>query len=97
MKYGKLLLALAAGFAAVKLFCKRKDTGEISLENIRKGIANGWYTAQVYSAELDNGESHFYVVLTGKDTNGNEEQSTNEITYDTFRALLDDGVDIMLG
>ena len=87
MKYGKIILALAAGFAAVKLFCKRKDTGEISLANIRRGIKNGWYSAQLL--DMDD---KYYVQLSGKRTDGSEEQGVYEISKATFDALKTDGV-----
>jgi len=87
MKYGKIILALAGIFAAVKVICK-KDTGEISLANIRRGIKNGWYSAQLMDMD-----GKYYVQLSGKRTDGSEKHGVYEISKATFDALKTDGVE----
>lgn len=59
----------------------------VSLDNIRKGIARGWYTAQLTTA---NG--HLAVRLSGQITNGQNYSDVYPVTKATFDALKADGV-----
>ncbi len=89
MKTTTVLIALAAGFAAVKLFGKKcKNTDEISLENLRMGIANQWYSVSLFAGS----KGKYFAILIGKDTDGVELQTTKEISKETFDALKADGV-----
>lgn len=54
----------------------------VSLENIRKGVARGWYKAELLRK---NGQPAVY--LYGKDANGRNYGDTYPITEETYRAL----------
>lgn len=85
-KITPIILAIAAGVA---LWWKcRKNSGEISLANIRRGIKNGWYSAQLLDMD-----GKYYVQLTGKNTKGETEQGVYDISKATFDALKADGVE----
>ena len=85
-----LLLLAALGFGAYWLYkhkaCKSSD--EISLENLRMGIANGWYEVKLFAGE--NGK--YFAIISGQDTDGNDIQTTKDISQATYEALKADGV-----
>ena len=85
-----IFLTIAVGITAW-LFgrrkCKATADGEVSLANIRKGIKNGWYSAQLL--EMDG---KWYVQLSGTKTDGTQDVGVYEITQATFDALKSDGV-----
>ena len=86
-----LLLLAALGFGAYWLWkkkCTSKSSDEISLENLRMGIANGWYEVKLFAGE--NGK--YFAILTGQDTDGNDIQTTKDISLATYEALKADGV-----
>lgn len=60
-----------------------------SLENIRMGIRRGWYTAV-----LKRMYGKPFVVLSGKDTNGEQTTDIYPISEQTFKALKNDGVQV---
>ena len=83
------LLGALLGFVACKYFaCKANATDEfVSLKNIRRGIANQWYTATI---AIQDGK--YLVRLTGKETDGDISDAYYPITEETYNALKADGV-----
>ena len=89
MSESLILLALVAGaWILYKQKKCTKDSGEVSLDNLRMGIANGWYTVMLFAGDNDK----YFAIISGKDTNGQDEQTTKEISYATYAALKADGV-----
>ena len=89
----KLLLTLELIGGAIwwcKTKCSSGDT--ISLENIRRGIAEGWYTVKICSAPNQSGVVEYYAILTGKNTDGGAEETVQTITASIYEALKADGV-----
>ena len=87
-----LLAALAGG--AYWLWAKKncKSSDEISLENLRMGIANGWYDVKLMAGTDKNGNPVYNAILTGQDTDGNDIQTIKDISKATYEALKADGV-----
>lgn len=84
-------LALGAVFAW-KLLSKQKSVGKMSdlaptLENLKRGIANGWYTAQL---TMVNGQQA--VRLSGKLTNGQKYSDVYPVTPEVAAELKQMGV-----
>lgn len=84
-------LALGAAFAW-KLLSKQKSVGKMSdlaptLENLKRGIANGWYTAQLTTV---GGKPA--VRLSGKLTNGKQYSDVYPITPKVAAELKQMGV-----
>ena len=89
----KLLLTLALIGGAIwwcKTKCKSGDT--ISLENLRMGIANGWYEVKLMAGQDKNGNPVYNAILNGQDTEGNPVQDIKDISQATYEALKADGV-----
>lgn len=76
-----LIAGVAIGWIAKSILSGNADY--ISLENIRRGIKNSWYTAK-----LANKDGNFYVRLTGKETDGDVSDGYYPITEQTFQTLL---------
>ena len=84
-------LALVAAFAW-KLLSKQKSVGKMSdpaptLENLKRGIANGWYKAELIM--VDGLQA---VRLSGKLTNGDYYSDVYPITDDIANELRAIGV-----
>ena len=80
-------LALGAAFVW-KLLSKQKSVGKMSdpaptLENLKRGIANGWYTAEITTVEGKTA-----VRLSGKLTDGTFYQDVYPITEAIEKELL---------
>lgn len=87
-------LALAAAIVW-KLLDKREQVGLItdpapSLENLKRGIANGWYTAQLTSVD-----GKLAVRLSGKRTDGKLYSDVYPITPEVAEQLKQMGVPIV--
>lgn len=99
MKSNTILYLAAAGVALWVLTRKAAPVGAcrrigamtdtpVSLDNIRKGVARGWYKA----------DAVFYVFgtpsvrLSGKDTTGTMYSDVYPITQATYDALVADGI-----
>ena len=86
-------IGLALGAAlAWKLLSKQKSVGKMSdiaptLENLKRGIANGWYTAQL---TMVNGQQA--VRLSGKLINGKHFSDVYPITPEVAAELKRMGV-----
>ena len=80
---GLLLLGGALIARSAKATAGMDDT-PVSLDNIRKGIKNGWYTA-----ELGVYNSTPCVKLTGKDKNGKDFSDYYPISSEDFIILRD--------
>lgn len=85
---------LAAGAAALFLLCRSKrPTGlkesdsEVSIENIRRGVANGWYTAELWR----NLSGEPFVILTGNTADGNDYVGTYPIAEEDWQTLKSEG------
>ena len=84
-------LALGAAFVW-KLLSKQKSVGKMSdpaptLENLKRGIANGWYTAQL--TMVDGKQA---VRLSGKLINGKQFSDVYPITTEVATELKQMGV-----
>lgn len=78
-----LLLLAALGFGAYWLWkkkCTGKSSDEMSLDNLRKGIANGSYDVYLWT----NGSGKYFAIIT--DT---ESRAISQATYEALKA---DGV-----
>lgn len=79
-------LAVAAIVVAAKCKTKQK-VASITLENIRRGVAEGWYDiVEIYAAP-----SGWYVKLRGKNTDGEEFIGSYAIAQEDFNQLKDEG------
>lgn len=90
-----LLLLTALGVGAWWLYEKSKScksSDEISLENLRIGIANGWYEVKLMAGKDENGNPVYNAILNGQDTEGNPVQDIKDISQATYEALKADGV-----
>lgn len=87
-----LLLIIAGGVLgwslSKRLAGNTPTTDYISLDNIRRGIENMWYSAK---AIVRRGEEYL-VRLVGTNTDGSTSNAYYPITKDTYYALLADGV-----
>ena len=86
-------LALGAAFVW-KLLSKQKSVGKMSdpaptLENLKRGIANGWYKAEITTVDGKRA-----VRLSGKLTNGTFYQDVYPITESVEKELLKLGAKI---
>ena len=86
-------LALRAAFVW-KLLSKQKSVGKMSdpaptLENLKRGIANGWYKAEITTVDGKRA-----VRLSGKLTNGTFYQDVYPITESVEKELLKLGAKI---
>lgn len=89
------LLIIGAAIAAL-MIAKKKTSGTgamsdmpVTLENIRMGVARGWYTAQlttVYGKKA--------VRLSGKQTDGTYTSDVYPVTDEVWQALLADGIKV---
>ena len=89
-------LALGAAFVW-KLLSKQKSVGKMSdpaptLDNLKRGIANGWYKAEL---TMVNGQQS--VRLSGKLTNGDFYEDVYPISHDVANELRSLGVKIAQG
>ena len=80
-------IALGAAFVW-KLLSKQKSVGKMSdpaptLENLKRGIANGWYKAEITTVDGKRA-----VRLSGKLTNGTFYQDVYPITESVEKELL---------
>lgn len=84
-----ILIAIATGcFLALR---KSKATAgmndkESSLDNIHRGVANGWYTCK-----LTRVNSKPAVILTGKDANGDDYSDLYPVSEKTWQTLKAEG------
>ena len=82
-----LLLAIAVAIAAGrKQAVSGMDDPEVSLENIRRGVANGWY-----SAVLTHVDGMPAVRLSGRLQDGSEYADVYPISEADYQQLLTDG------
>lgn len=89
MKKYLLIAAVAAGaWWLWKKKCTGKSSDEMSLENLRMGIANEWYSVKLFAGD----NSQYFAILTGKDTDGETKETTKQISFATYEALKADGV-----
>lgn len=91
----KLVLILFAA-ALVGTFVKKtkgangmSDT-PISLENVRRGVKNGWYTCT-----LVHKQGLPAVLLSGKDTNGNTYSGVYPVSEDDWNTLKNEGYKVL--
>lgn len=82
------ILGVVAGWVVAKTLSSGNGSEFISLENIRRGIANQWY-----SAKLAIKDGVYYVRLTGKETDGEVSDGYYPILPSTYEALLQDGIE----
>ena len=89
-----LLLLAALGFGAYWLYKHKctKSSDEMSLDNLRMGIANGWYDVKLMAGKDENGNPVYNAILNGQDTEGNPVQDIKDISQATYEALKADGV-----
>ena len=89
-----LLLLAALGFGAYWLYKHKctKSSDEMSLDNLRMGIANGWYDVKLMAGKDKNGNPVYNAILNGQDTEGNPVQDIKDISQATYEALKADGV-----
>lgn len=90
-------LIVAAGAAALWLLCKsRKQSlsgmtdNIVSLDNIRRGVKNGWY-----SAELTTVDGKYAVRLSGKTNDGSTYTDVYPINESDYYTLLKDGLQVV--
>lgn len=90
----KNVTVLAAIAAAVLILRKQSTSGtgamtdkEVSLENVRMGMARGWY-----SAELTHVNGKPAVRLSGKRTDGTYSNDIYPVSQSVYEALKSDGV-----
>lgn len=86
-------LALGAAFFW-KLLSKQKSVGKMSdpaptLENLKRGIANGWYTAEITTVDGKHA-----VRLSGKLTDGTYYQDVYPISAEVAKELRMIGVKV---
>lgn len=91
---------LAAGAAALFLLCRSKRNtpeniegmtdSEVSIENIRRGVANGWYTA-----ELTRVDGAAAVRLSGKTNDGSTYTDVYPISESDYNTLMGDGYKVV--
>ena len=89
-----LLLLAALGLGAYWLYKHKctKSSDEMSLDNLRMGIANGWYDVKLMAGKDENGNPVYNAILNGQDTEGNPVQDIKDISQATYEALKADGV-----
>ena len=92
MKNGVVILGALAAVAIIAAAAKKCPTGAynpeyISLENIRRGVSEGWY--EINGLYASGGR--FFVSLKGKTTDGEEFVGTYEISASDFNILKIEG------
>lgn len=96
MKNSYIYLIAGSALALLLLNSKKaQGTGAmtdspVSLDNIRKGVARGWY-----QAELTMVDGQRAVRLSGKQTDGTYTTDVYPVTDEVWNALLQDGIQIV--
>lgn len=84
-----VLLAIAAALmAAKKSSISGMQDAPVTLENIRRGVKNGWYTAV-----LTKVDGQYAVRLSGKTQDGNTYTDVYPVSKENYYTLLNDGLD----
>lgn len=83
-----VLLAIAAALLAAKgKGVSGMTDSPVSLENIRRGVKNGWYTAT-----LTKVDGQFAVRLSGKLNNGTTYTDVYPVNENDYYTLLSEGL-----
>ena len=86
-------IIIFAGLAAVLYWASRKNSvsgmndNPVSLENVRRGVKNGWYTATLL--RVDGKPA---IRLSGKVTNGRQYSDTYPISEADYATLRSEGI-----
>lgn len=87
-------IIIFAGLAAVLYWASRKNSlvsgmndNPVSLENVRRGVKNGWYTATLL--RVDGKPA---IRLSGKVTNGRQYSDTYPISEADYATLRSEGL-----
>lgn len=84
-----VLLAIAAALlAAKKSSISGMQDAPVTLENIRRGVKNGWYTAV-----LTKVGGQYAVRLSGKTQDGSTYTDVYPVSKENYYTLLNDGLD----
>lgn len=62
---------------------------EVSIDNIRRGVANGWYTCILCRVEGKPA-----VKLSGKDASGNSYEDVYPVSESTWQTLASEGYNV---
>lgn len=88
-----ILIAIVTGCAFAFMRSANGTSGmndtEVTLDNIRRGVKNGWYRCV-----LVRSEGQPAVKLVGKDTTGNDYEDIYPVSEKTWQTLLNEGYKI---
>lgn len=88
-----IILAAGLGYMWGKSSGKKSGTSgmqdaPVMLENIRRGVKNGWYTAM-----LTKVDGQYAVRLSGRTQDGNTYTDVYPVSEEDYYTLLNDGLD----